>query len=78
MLTCLNRYLTNNFRYLTDTYQYLLIFNTYVIITPYLTDHLPYAEVILANFLIQINIYQYLRVTYQYLINAYIIKAIFD
>ena len=35
------------------------------------------AKLTLTDILIQIEIYQYLTVTYQYLINAYIIKAIF-
>ena len=33
------------------------------------------AKLILIDFLIQINIYQRLTVTYQYLVNAYIVKA---
>ena len=32
----------------------------------------------LTGFLIKINIYQHLTVTYQYLVNAYIIKATFN
>ena len=36
------------------------------------------AKLILTNFLIQINIYQYLTVIYQYLVNAYKIKPIFN
>ena len=54
--------------YLTDTYQYLIV--------PCLTDPLPVPTD--ADILVQINIYQYLTVTYQYLINAYIITAIFN
>ena len=33
------------------------------------------AKLILIDFLIQINIYQYLTVTYQYLVKAYIVRA---
>ena len=44
---------------------------------PYLTDPLPIAKLIPIYFLIQINIYQYLTVTYQYLVNAYV-KATFN
>ena len=36
------------------------------------------AKLILTDFLIQINIYQYLTVNYQYLVNIYIVKAIFN
>ena len=49
-------------------YQYLIV--------PCLTDPLPVPTD--ADILVQINIYQYLTVTYQYLIKAYIIKAIFN
>ena len=36
------------------------------------------AKPILIDSLNQINIYQYLTVTYQYLVNAYIVKATFN
>ena len=45
---------------------------------PYLTDPLPIAKLVLIHFLIQIIVYQYLTVTYQYLVNAYIVKATFN
>ena len=44
----------------------------------YLTDPCTNADVILTDFLMQINIYKYVTVTYQYLINAYITKPIFN
>ena len=58
-----------------------MIFNQYLwyLIISYLTDPLPMLNwYILTDILIQINIYQDLTVTYQYLINAWIIKAIFN
>ena len=45
---------------------------------PYLTYPCTIAELILTDFLIQINIYEQLTVTCQNLINAYIIKPIFN
>ena len=44
-------------------------------IIPYLPDPFTNAKLILIDFLIQINIYQYLTVTYQYFVNAYIVKV---
>ena len=43
----------------------------------YLTDPCANANLMLTCFLIQINIYKYLTVTYQHLINAYMIKPTF-
>ena len=37
-----------------------------------------YAKLMLIDYLNQISIYQYLTVTYQYLVNAYIVKATFN
>ena len=51
-------------------------------IIPYLPDPLLMiliilndTKLILIYFLIQINIYQYLTVTYQYFVNAYVVKV---
>ena len=56
--------------YLTDTYQYVydLLFSW----------SFTNAKLILIDSLNQINIYQYLTVTYQYLVYAYIVNAIFN
>ena len=43
---------------------------------PNLSDPCTNTKLILTDFLIWINIYQYSMITYQYLINAYIIKLI--
>ena len=45
-------------------------------INPYLTDPCTNAKLTLTDFSISISIYQHLTVTYQYLINAYIIKSV--
>ena len=64
--TC--QFLTDPYRYWTDTYQYL---DDYFLFNWSFTN----AKLILINFLIQINIYQNLTVTYQYLVNqALIVK----
>ena len=47
-------------------------------VIPYLTESYTNAKLMQTDFLIQIKIYQYLAVTYQYLVNAYIVKAIFN
>ena len=64
----LNHCLTDTFWYIADT----------CMVNFYLTDPQSNAKLILPDFLIQINIDQYLTVTYQYLINAYIIEPIFN
>ena len=63
-------------------WEYLPILNQYLnawsILNQYLYDYSLFiwsfnnVKLILTDFLIQINIYQYLTVTYQYLANAYI------
>ena len=60
-------------QYLTDIVQYLYDYSLYN--WPFTNDKL-----ILIDSLNQINIYQYfyLTVTYQYLVNAYIVKATFN
>ena len=45
-------------------------------INPYLTDPCTNAKLTLTDFSISVSIYQHLTVTYQYLINAYIIKSV--
>ena len=45
-------------------------------IIPYLID--PYAKLVLIDSLNQINIYQYLTITYQYLVCAYLVKTTFN
>ena len=62
----LNQYLTDIVRYLYDYSLYNWSFTN--------------DELILIDSLNQINIYQYfyLTVTYQYLVNAYIVKATFN
>ena len=54
----LNQYLTNTYQYSYDYSLFSLSFNN--------------AKLILIDSLNQINIYQYLPVTYQYLVYAYI------
>ena len=54
----LNQYLTNTYQYSYDYSLFRLSFNN--------------AKLILIDSLNQINIYQYLPVTYQYLVYAYI------
>ena len=60
-------------QYLTDIVQYLYDYSLYS--WPFTND-----KPILIDSLNQINIYQYfyLTVTYQYLVNAYIVKATFN
>ena len=60
-------------QYLTDIVQYLYDYSLYN--WPFTND-----KPILIDSLNQINIYQYfyLTVTYQYLVNAYIVKATFN
>ena len=58
-------------QYLTDTYRYL---HDYSLFNWSFTN----AKLILIDSLNQISIYQYLTVTYQYLVYAYIVKAIFN
>ena len=60
-------------QYLTNAYQYL---HEYSLFNWSFTN----AKLILIDFLNQINIeqYFYLTVTYQYLVNAYIVKATFN
>ena len=45
-------------------------------IIPYLID--PYAKLVLIDYLNQINIYQYLTITDQYLVCAYLVKTAFN
>ena len=56
-----NQHLTNTFQYLTNTYS---LFNS----------SFANAKLMQTDLLIQINIYQYLSVTYQYLVNGYILS----
>ena len=58
-------------RYLTNTYQYL---HDYSLFNWSFTN----GKLILIDSLNQVNIYQYLTVTYQYLVHAYIVKATFN
>ena len=55
-------------QYLTNTYQY---FHDYSLFNWSFSN----AKLVLIDSLSQINIYQYLTVTYQYLVCAYIVKA---
>ena len=64
-----------NTKYLTNIYPRLT--NTYIII-PYLTDPLLVLNWYQLDSLNQINIYQYLTVTYEYLVCADIVKATFN
>ena len=57
-------------QYLTDFYWYLHY--------PLINWSFANAKLILKDSLTQINIYQYLAVTYQYLVYAYIVKATFN
>ena len=59
----LNWYLTGTCEYLHDYFLFNWSFT--------------YAQLILIDFLSQINIYQHMTVTCQYLVNAYIVKATF-
>ena len=77
------RYLTNTYQYLTDTQmlnQYLT--NTYQYLRHYSQFNWSFtnAKLIRIDSWNLINIYQYfyLTVTYQYLVNAYIVKATFN
>ena len=61
------------------------LFNQYLpILNQYLHDYSLFnlsftnTKLILTDVLIQINIHKYLTVTFQYLVNAYIVKAIFN
>ena len=60
----LNWYLTNTCWFLHDYFLFNWSFTN--------------AKLILIDSLNQINVYQYLTVTYQYLVNAYIVKATFN
>ena len=54
--------------------------NTYQLLHDYSLFNWSFTngKLILIDFLNQINIYQYLTATYQYLVNAYIVKATFN
>ena len=70
--------------YLTDTSMLTniqpILTNTYQCLHDYSLFNWPFtnAKLILIDSLNQINIYQYLTVTYQYLVYAYIVKATFN
>ena len=78
----LNSRFNLGFSWFIFLWEYLPILNQYLnawsILNQYLYDYSLFiwsftnVKLILTDFLIQINIYQYLRVTYQYLANAYI------
>ena len=78
----LNSRFNLGFSWFIFLWEYLPILNQYLnawsILNQYLYDYSLFiwsftnVKLILTDFLIQINIYQYLTVTYQYLANAYI------
>ena len=68
--------------YLTDTSMLTniqpILTNTYQCLHDYSLFNWPFTNAKLIDSLNQINIYQYLTVTYQYLVYAYIFKATFN